>query len=676
MAKNYINSKDKLSEAVKYLCGFPKLSHDTETFNPQVDEGFSALYPFAGGRAFSHVFATAEDEFYFDFNRGGIDRKYLGLLTPIFSDPSRLLYYVNALYDCSILAVDNIVNRCRICDAPSIARVEYNRHGKDEYSDESFLSMDYLAKYYGVQQKNDEVKQYIKEHALYAETDCRITGKPIPLYDKVPTELMFEYGCDDARTTYDLCSKILTRINTKDIEYQAQRSGGKMIDVAKNEIELFPHILNARVEGLKVWTEYVERAIKHETRQEKLLTMEVDLITGGINLRSGKQVGNYLENNGIEMPRKEVTETALTRVEAWAEKAKEFEQKGKTEKAQEALKKSREYRLGNYRADAETLEKLSEKHDLPFLKNIVAAKKANKKVGTYYKNFLLLKDDNDIIHCDLRPETAKTGRFTCRAPNLQNLHKEEYGGTPDEFLIRKSFIANESDELLLFADYSQQEMIVMLDQAEEMSVINKLKSGEFDDFYLATAAVIKEKTGKDITRKQAKAIALGLAYGQGKDLLAASLGCSVEEAMAIKKAFFSALPKLKELDRKLKNDVKIYGKIHNPFGRVTYIPRGKEYVALNSFVQGMSADITKTAIVNCGRSFLESGFKSQFSLCVHDELIFRVKEHELENITGVIESGMVSAYKGKHIQLGVDFEISRRNSSGVSAWGEKVEYEC
>ncbi len=668
--RHLINKPSLIAEAVKFLANEPRYSHDCESFNSRADDGYSALYPFHGGRAFSHIFATEKDEFYFDFNHGGIDRALLGQISPLFVNPDTLIYYCNAAYDCSLLAVDGIENKCRIVDAPTIARIDYNKHGKDEYAKESFLSMEYLAKYYGVQLKNDKVKEYIKENVLYAKSKCIFTGKPIPLYNLVPLDLMFSYGCDDARTTFDLCIKIIKCINFKDNEYSPQRNGGKMIDVAKNEILLTSAMVLPRVEGLRIWPEYIEKAIKHETKKEKMLSLEVDAITGGINLKSGKQVAEYLVKNGVDVSRKEPTEVMLERANKWELKSRELK---KPEKQKEALEKASEYRKGNYQTDADTLEMLADKYDLPFLNKVTAAKQASKKVTTYYNNFMLMQDEHGIIHCDLRPEIAKTGRYVARAPNLQNLHKEKYHGKDDEFLIRKSFIANEPDEVLLFADYKQQEMIVMLDQAEEMGVINRLLSGEFSDFYLATAATILEKTGKEITRKQAKAIALGLAYGQGAELLSRGLKCTTAEAKTTKKTFFAALPKLQALDKKLKNDVKIYGKIHNPFGRVSYISKGKEYVALNSFVQGMSADITKTAIINCGREFRAHGFKSRFSLCVHDELIFRVKENELEKITPVIESCMVSAYKYKHIGLGVDFEIARRNSSGVSAWGEKVE---
>ena len=54
---------------------------------------------------------------------------------------------------------DGFKNKGRIFDCPSIARVEFNEHGKQAWMDESFLSLEYLAKYYEVTQKDDRVKK-------------------------------------------------------------------------------------------------------------------------------------------------------------------------------------------------------------------------------------------------------------------------------------------------------------------------------------------------------------------------------------------------------------------------------------------------------------------------------------------------------------------------------------
>lgn len=661
-----INNVADMKAAIKDLIQQPRLAHDTETEGPENQPDISGLYPFHGSRSFSHIFATATDEFYFNFNKGGIDPKRKGDLQEIFEDPLRLYFYVNAIFDNTIMHFDGLKNKGRIVDCPSIARVEYNEHGNQPWMDESYLSLDYLAKYYEVTLKDDRVKKYIQENNLYSPARCRFTGEKIPLFNKVPLDLMFEYGCGDGRSTFDVGTKIIQCINYKDELYANERKfPGKLIDVAQNEIKLTSVLVDMKISGIEVDKAYVHKAIAHEENVLKTLTSEVKALTCDINLNSGKQLAEFLIKQNIPVPRKEPTATMLIRANEWAKRANIALAAGQEKQYLQAKEKAEEYAKGNYQTDKKTLEKILAKYPhLDFLAKITSAKEADKKINTYYKNFLLMADENGFIHCGLNQEKAKTGRFSSTDPNLQNLHKEE---GDEEYKIRTAFINSDPMFDLFFFDYDQQEMIVMLDQANEEEIIAKLMSGEFEDFYIATAAVLKEVLGREISRRIAKALALGLAYGQGKELLARNLGLTVDEAMMFKAEFFKALPRIAELSEKLKKQVEWYGKIHNPFGRVSYINKHDSYKALNSFIQGTSADITKTAMVKIYFELLmKFNLKSKLLLCVHDELIFKIHKEE-RWIVPEIRRLMSEAYPHKNIALTTGVEYS-------NCWGAKEEY--
>lgn len=333
---------------------------------------------------------------------------------------------------------------------------------------------------------------------------------------------------------------------------------------------------------------------------------------------------------------------------------------------------------------------MSENPNLDFLAKITKAKEADKKIGTYYENFLKLKDENDYIHCGLNQEVAKTGRFSSSDPNLQNLEKVYVELDSDDFCVRKAFIADEGCRLFFF-DYDQQEMILMLDQAEEMGIIKKLIDKVFDDFYLATADQIKEILDIIIERKQAKDTSLALAYGKGILAMAKDFGYipsnptneEIEEgkrkAKKFKEQFFLALPKLKKLVKRLESAVKWYGKIHNPFGRVLYFTKEEAYKALNGFVQSGAADITKYAMVKVEKEFNEfrkkHNLKSRLTLCVHDELVFNIGIGEESLVIPAIKKMMVEAYPFKHIGLTVGVDYSPINKHGFSSWGEKIEWK-
>jgi len=460
MTQELINTPRLLKEAVKELCEHPRLAHDTETKGPDKFQDISGLYPFHGARSFSHIFATKDDEFYFDFNDEGMPSNYKKLLLPIFSKPETVIFYVNAVFDGCISHFDNLTFKQRIVDCPSIARVEWNKHGKNPWDKESFLSMAYLAEYYQVQAKSDKVKEYIKENELYSEERCRFTGKVIPLYHLVPLDLMFEYGCSDARTTFDLGTKIIRCINYKDEQYKEQRGDiPPMIEIAKNEIALTSVVLGMKIIGIRHWDEYTQKAIKHETKISEKLHKEIDHLTGGINLNSGKQIATYLISKGVEVPFKKPTDHAMKMMDNWLLKAEIAKEKGKAKQFNQAIEKVEGYRRGNPITDKKTLAKLMEEYpNLDFLAKITTAKEADKKLSTYYSNFMKLQDKNNILHCDLNQEKAKTGRFSSSNPNLQNLEKVYTSLDSDEFAVRKSFIAREG-YLLFFFDYSQQEMV-------------------------------------------------------------------------------------------------------------------------------------------------------------------------------------------------------------------------
>lgn len=691
MAQHLINDLAQLREAVKELNTHDRLSCDTETKGPS---DIGGLYPFHGSRAFSVIFATDKDEYYFNFNTGGINPKYIIELQPIFDNSDRLLFFVNAVFDATILWHHGIVIHCRIADCPSLARVEYNQHNGGKYiSDESFLSLAYLAEYYGVQLKDDRVKKYIQENDLYAKDDegnyikNRLDGKKIPLYNLVPLDLMFEYGCGDARSTFDLAIKIIKCINYKDSIYEdARDEWGKMIDVAKNEIKLTTVLVDMKIKGAKLWVEYVEKAIAHEKEISLRLHKEIENLTGGINLNSGKQLAEFLVSKGVKVPRKDPTDNDLKMRDKWLEKrstletqliyegqkatkkTKAFDRKiaSITKQLGQCTEKINQYEAGRYITDKKTLQRLMKKYpDLDFLSKITEAKEADKKISTYYGNFMKLKDANNIIHCGLNQEKAITGRFSSSDPNFQNLHKEKWDGSDDQFLIRKSIIAKDDNYDLFFFDYKGQEMYIMIDLAKDIPVVKDiLENGT--DIYIAMGNMVKEATGIEIDRQQAKALSLGVAYGQGKALIAKNLKCSIDEAQQLKEAFLGSLKGVSRLDRRMKSKAKYAGKIHNPYGRVSYIDEGFEYKALNSLIQGSAADCTKTAMVNV-YDFLKK-YDSHMILTVHDEIVFEIHEQE-HHIIPQIQKIMSEAYPHNMLPLKVDIEYSKRS------WGEKLEWE-
>ena len=76
-------------------------------------------------------------------------------------------------------------------------------------------------------------------------------------------------------------------------------------------------------------------------------------------------------------------------------------------------------------------------------------------------------------------------------------------------------------------------------------------------------------------------------------------------------------------------------------------------MALNTPIQGTSADILKMAMIKIHNELKNNNFKSKMLLQVHDELIFDVKESELENVISLVKNIMENIY-----ELSVPLKVS------------------
>lgn len=63
-------------------------------------------------------------------------------------------------------------------------------------------------------------------------------------------------------------------------------------------------------------------------------------------------------------------------------------------------------------------------------------------------------------------------------------------------------------------------------------------------------------------------------------------------------------------------------------------------MALNTPIQGTSADIIKKAMIEIHNRFREQNIKSKMILQVHDELIFDCLESELEIVKSIVKEIM------------------------------------
>ena len=108
------------------------------------------------------------------------------------------------------------------------------------------------------------------------------------------------------------------------------------------------------------------------------------------------------------------------------------------------------------------------------------------------------------------------------------------------------------------------------------------------------------------------------------------------------------------------------GYVKTLFNRIRIIPelQNKNYMirqagermALNTPMQGTSADIIKKAMVEVQNKIKEKNLKSKMILQIHDELVIDTKKEELEEVETILKETMENTYK-LSVPLRVDINI-------------------
>jgi len=312
-----------------------------------------------------------------------------------------------------------------------------------------------------------------------------------------------------------------------------------------------------------------------------------------------------------------------------------------------------------FSTNAEVLEKLKSKH--PIIHKIIEYRQLSKLNSTYVDGFIKLIDKNDgRVHSSFKQTTASTGRISSTEPNLQNIPVRTDEGRE----LRKVFVSESDDFILLDADYSQIELRVLAHVADETRLIEAFENGE--DIHTKTASEVFKVPMDEVTsimRSRAKAVNFGIVYGISDYGLSRDLNISRKEAKEYIDNYldyYSNINKyMKEIIKRGKKD----GYVETVFGRRRFLPELKsrnynvrsfgERLALNTPIQGTAADIIKKAMINVYERLEKEELRSRLILQVHDELIIEAYKPELENIKNILKEEMENAAKLK-IKLAVD----------------------
>ena len=313
-----------------------------------------------------------------------------------------------------------------------------------------------------------------------------------------------------------------------------------------------------------------------------------------------------------------------------------------------------------YSTAVDVLNKLKGKH--PIIEKILEYRSLTKLYTTYIEGLIKEIQSDNKIHTIYNQALTRTGRLSSQEPNLQNIPaRDEYGK-----LIRKAFIPSE-DSVIMSGDYSQIELRILSSIAQVESLINAFNNDL--DIHAKTASDIFKKDINEITsqeRRVAKAVNFGIIYGISSYGLSENLNIPTYEAKGFIDNYLNTYPGIKEyMDKTIKQAHEL-GYVKTLFNRIRIIPelQNKNYMirqagermALNTPIQGTSADIIKKAMVEVHRKFKEKNLKSKMILQIHDELVIDTKKDELEEIKTILKEIMENTYK-LSVPLKVDINI-------------------
>jgi DNA polymerase-1 len=319
----------------------------------------------------------------------------------------------------------------------------------------------------------------------------------------------------------------------------------------------------------------------------------------------------------------------------------------------------------HYSTDSDVLTQLSLSHPVP--KEILTFRELAKIQSTYLEPLVMLSKEGRI-HTTFNQTGTATGRLSSSNPNIQNIPIRSDLGRR----IRKGFVASEGYKIIS-ADYSQIELRLLAHLTNDKNLVQAFMDG--DDIHRHTASVIFAIPEDEVDEKQrrmAKVVNFGLIYGMSDYGLAQSLDIPREEATQFIESYYHLYPGVAQWRDQAVAKAEEKGYSETMFGRKRPLPEinagnynlreFSKRAAINTPVQGSAADVIKIAMIDVERRLSLAAFERGLLLSIHDELLFEIEDHRVEEAERIIKNSMENA-----VELNVPVEVT---IAAGQDWGE------
>lgn len=420
----------------------------------------------------------------------------------------------------------------------------------------------------------------------------------------VPVHQVSEYAAEDADITFqlfELFQKLITQNNLEKVFYQI-------------EMPLLKVLVSMEVQGVKIDVHALNEISKNLGESIDSLTQKIYSQAGAeFNLNSPKQLGKVLfeDLQIVEKPKKTKT--------------------------------------GQYATNEQVLLSLASTH--PIVQDILKYRGLTKLKSTYVDTLPShVKKGTGRIHTSFGQVMTATGRLQSHDPNLQNIPVRSAEGRE----IRRAFIPGDKNHVILAADYSQIELRVIAAVSEDQTMIQSFRDGI--DIHAATASKVFSVPLQEVSaemRRKAKMVNFGIAYGISAFGLSQRLSISRTESKSIIDEYFNQFPGIRKYLDNIIAETKQKGFVETHCGRKRNLPdihsgnatvrAAAERIAINTPIQGTSADMIKIAMSRIAEAISANELKSKLIIQVHDELVFDTLIDEVEQLSQIVRECMESA---------------------------------
>ena len=291
-----------------------------------------------------------------------------------------------------------------------------------------------------------------------------------------------------------------------------------------------------------------------------------------------------------------------------------------------------------------------------FITALVTYRTMQKVLSTYLVGIRDKLSPDNKLHATFFLHGTRTGRLSCREPNLQNIITHKQGDDKDlqEVIscVKKIFIAP-AEKVLVQIDYSQAELRVAASFAQDPNMLSVYKTG--GDLHINSAKAIfpdfdKASAEQQTTyRNYGKMTNFGLIYGMSANTFQKyakyiyESDLTLAEATRLRTNFFAAYPKLEPFHAKQLKKMYKKGYTRTLFGRkrnlaeVNYVNNiadriSYEKAAINSAIQGTIGECGILACILLNNMYPKINVVNT----VHDSIIFTCNKEDVEELLPTI----------------------------------------